>query len=42
MFKKHDIGETLFAHVKNLEKMLGFSRLCVKFEAGKPHGNNEG
>ena len=41
MFKKHDIGETLFAHVKNLEKMLGFSRLYVKFEAGNPTGTKK-
>ena len=36
--KQHGIGGTLFTHSKNLERLLGFSRLYLKFEAGNPTG----
>jgi threonine synthase len=38
MFKEHGIGNTFFTRVKNMERLLGFSRLYVKFEAGNPTG----
>jgi threonine synthase len=37
-FKEQGIGETLFARLKNLEKLLDFSKFYVKFEAGNPTG----
>ena len=37
-FKEHGIGETLFARLKNMEKLLQFSKFYVKFEAGNPTG----
>lgn len=37
-FKDHGIGETLFARLKNMEKLLDFSKFYVKFEAGNPTG----
>jgi threonine synthase len=37
-FKEHGIGNTLFSRLKNMEKLLGFSKLYVKFEAGNPSG----
>ncbi len=37
-FKEHGIGDTLFARLKNMEKLLDFSKFYVKFEAGNPTG----
>ena len=37
-YKEHGIGDTLFARLKNMEKLLQFSRFYVKFEAGNPTG----
>ena len=37
-FKEHGIGETLFARLKNMEKLLDFRKFYVKFEAGNPSG----
>ena len=37
-FKDHGIGDTLFARLKNMEKLLDFSKFYVKFEAGNPTG----
>lgn len=38
-FKEHGIGDTLFARLKNMEKLLDFSKFYVKFEAGNPTGS---
>jgi len=37
-YKEHGIGDTLFARLKNMEKLLDFSKFYVKFEAGNPTG----
>ncbi|MCD6407263.1 pyridoxal-phosphate dependent enzyme, partial [Candidatus Aerophobetes bacterium] len=37
-FKEHGIGDTIFTRLRNLENLLGFSKLYVKFEAGNPTG----
>ena len=37
-FKEQGIGDTLFARLKNMEKLLDFSKFYVKFEAGNPTG----
>ncbi len=37
-FKEHGIGDTLFARLKNMEKLLDFSKFYVKFEADNPTG----
>ena len=37
-FKEHGIGDTLFARLKNMEKLLDFSKFYIKFEAGNPTG----
>ena len=37
-FKECGIGDTLFARLKNMEKLLDFSKFYVKFEAGNPTG----
>jgi len=37
-FKEYGIGDTLFARLKNMEKLLDFSKFYVKFEAGNPTG----
>jgi threonine synthase len=37
-FKQYGIGNTLFARLKNLEKLLEISKFYVKFEAGNPTG----
>lgn len=37
-FKEHGIGDTLFARLKNMEKLLDFSKFYVKFESGNPTG----
>lgn len=37
-FKEHGIGGTLFARLKNMEKLLDFSKFYIKFEAGNPTG----
>jgi threonine synthase len=37
-FKEHSIGGTLFARLKNMERLLGFNYFYVKFEAGNPTG----
>jgi threonine synthase len=37
-FKEHGIGDTLFTRLKNMEKLLDFSKFYVKFEAGNPTG----
>lgn len=37
-FKEYGIGNTLFSRLRNIEKLLGFSKLYVKFEAGNPSG----
>jgi threonine synthase len=37
-FKEHGIGDTIFARLKNMEKLLDFSKFYVKFEAGNPTG----
>jgi len=37
-FKEQGIGDTLFARLKNMEKLLHFSKFYIKFEAGNPTG----
>ena len=37
-YKEHGIGDTLFTRLKNMEKLLDFSKFYVKFEAGNPTG----
>ena len=37
-YKEHGIGDTLFARLKNMERLLDFSKFYVKFEAGNPTG----
>jgi threonine synthase len=37
-FKDHGIGETIFARIRNTEKLLDFSKIYVKFEGGNPTG----
>lgn len=37
-FKEYGIGDTIFARLKNMEKLLDFSKFYVKFEAGNPTG----
>lgn len=37
-FKEQGIGDTLFARLKNMEKLLDFSKFYIKFEAGNPTG----
>jgi threonine synthase len=37
-FKEYGIGDTLFTRIKNMEKLLDFSKFYVKFEAGNPTG----
>jgi threonine synthase len=36
--KEYGIGDTLFTRLKNMEKLLDFSKFYVKFEAGNPTG----
>ena len=38
MFKEVGIGDTVFTRSRNIEKLLGFSKLWLKFEAGNPTG----
>lgn len=38
LFKEFGIGDTLFTRIKNMEKLLDFSKFYVKFEAGNPTG----
>jgi len=37
-FKEHGIGDTIFTRSRNLEKLLDFSKLYLKFEGGNPTG----
>lgn len=37
-FKEVGIGDTIFTRSRNIEKLLGFSKLWLKFEAGNPTG----
>jgi threonine synthase len=37
-FKEFGIGDTLFTRARNIEKLMDFSKLYVKFEAGNPTG----
>jgi threonine synthase len=37
-FKDHGIGGTIFARIRNTEKLLDFSKIYVKFEGGNPTG----
>ena len=34
----HGIGDTIFTHSRNLEQLLGFSNVYLKFEGGNPTG----
>jgi threonine synthase len=35
---KHGIGDTIFTHSRNLEQLLGYSNIYLKFEGGNPTG----
>ena len=37
-FKDQGIGETIFARLRNIEKLLDFSKIYIKFEGGNPTG----
>jgi threonine synthase len=37
-FKEYGIGDTFFARLKNMEKLLDFSKFYIKFEADNPTG----
>lgn len=34
----HGIGDTIFTHSRNLEQLLGFGKIYLKFEGGNPTG----
>lgn len=34
----HGIGDTIFTHSRNLEQLLGYSNIYIKFEGGNPTG----
>jgi threonine synthase len=34
----HGIGDTILTHSRNLEQLLGFSNVYLKFEGGNPTG----
>jgi threonine synthase len=36
--KSYGIGDTVFTHSRNLEKLLDFSKIFIKFEGGNPTG----
>jgi threonine synthase len=35
---EHGIGDTVFTHSRNLERLLGFGNIYLKFEGGNPTG----
>jgi threonine synthase len=35
---EHGIGDTIFTHSRNLEQLLGYSNIYLKFEGGNPTG----
>jgi threonine synthase len=37
----YGVGDTLFSHARNLERLLGFGNIFLKFEGGNPTGTQK-